>query len=101
MDTAGRFSAEAWTAKVISAIGTDSFEDGLNQYLSSICRVDFCACYSVRADSVVSSSSSDPARFGSAARITLNGLIGFLTENSCAGADCTLWVSPQCYGEKK
>jgi len=71
MDTAGRLSTETWTAKTIAAIGTDAFGDSLDQYLSSICRVDFSASYCVRADSVTPLSSSDPARFGSAARIAL------------------------------
>ncbi|WP_199731358.1 metalloregulator ArsR/SmtB family transcription factor [Paraburkholderia sp. RAU2J] len=30
----------------------------------------------------------------------MNGLIGFLTENCCAGAGCSLPASPQCCGDK-
>jgi ArsR family transcriptional regulator, arsenate/arsenite/antimonite-responsive transcriptional repressor len=30
----------------------------------------------------------------------MSGLIGFLTENCCAGADCLLPASPQCCGDK-
>ncbi|WP_176058856.1 metalloregulator ArsR/SmtB family transcription factor [Paraburkholderia sp. BCC1876] len=30
----------------------------------------------------------------------MNGLIGFLTENCCAGADCSLPAPPQCCGDK-
>ncbi|WP_181157130.1 helix-turn-helix transcriptional regulator [Paraburkholderia sp. BL21I4N1] len=30
----------------------------------------------------------------------MSGLIGFLTENCCAGADCSLPTSPQCCGDK-
>ncbi|MFM0337987.1 ArsR/SmtB family transcription factor [Paraburkholderia fungorum] len=31
---------------------------------------------------------------------SMNGLIGFLTENCCAGADCSVPPSPQCCGDK-
>ncbi len=30
----------------------------------------------------------------------MNGLIGFLTENCCAGAGCSVSASPQCCGGK-
>ena len=30
----------------------------------------------------------------------MNGLVGFLTENCCAGVDCSLPAAPQCCGDK-
>lgn len=71
METPEKIQSEAWTANAIAAIGTDSFGTHLERYLMSVCRLDFFACYRVRDDAVTAITSSDPTRFGSAARIML------------------------------
>jgi DNA-binding CsgD family transcriptional regulator len=71
METSARNPSEAWTANAIAAIGTDSFGGHLERYLMSVCGIDFFACYRVKPDAVTPITSSDPTRFGSAARITL------------------------------
>ncbi|ALK35267.1 helix-turn-helix transcriptional regulator [Burkholderia plantarii] len=71
MNTSARIPSEAWTANAIAAIGTEAFGSQLERYLISVCGIDFFACYRVTPDAVTPITSSDPTRFGSAARITL------------------------------
>ena len=71
METTTSTPPETWTANAIAAIGTDAFGSQLERYLMSVCGLDFFACYRVSNNAVTPITSSDPARFGSAARITL------------------------------